>query len=46
MAAAQKGDSEAEAGVGSMLFHHLNPPGTGYYAQCEKWPSKPAKFRM
>ena len=37
MAAAQKGDSEAEAGVGSMLFHHLNPPGTGYYAQCEKW---------
>jgi hypothetical protein len=20
-----------------MLFRHLNPPGTGYYAQCEKW---------
>ena len=37
MAAAERGDSEAEAGVGSMLFHHLNPPGTGYYAQCEKW---------
>ena len=37
MAAAQNGDAEAEAGVGSMLFHHLNPPGTGYYAQCEKW---------
>ena len=37
MAAAQRGDSEAEAGVGAMLFHHLNPPGTGYYAQCEKW---------
>jgi TPR repeat protein len=37
IAAAQKGDSEAQAGVGSMLFHHLNPPGTGYYAQCEKW---------
>ena len=37
MAAAQKGDSEAEAGVGAMLFNHLNPPGTGYYAQCEKW---------
>ena len=37
MAAAQKGDSEAEAGVGAMLFNHLNPPGTGFYAQCEKW---------
>lgn len=37
MAAAQKGDAEAEAGIGGMLFHHLNPPGTGYYAQCEKW---------
>jgi TPR repeat protein len=37
MTAAQKGDSEAEAGIGSMLLHHLNPPGTGYYAQCEKW---------
>jgi TPR repeat protein len=37
MAAAQKGDSEAEAGVGAMLFNHVNPPGTGYYAQCEKW---------
>ena len=35
--AAQKGDSEAEAGLGAMLFTHLNPPGTGYYAQCEKW---------
>lgn len=37
MAAAQKGDAEAQAGVGAMLFSHLNPPGTGYYAQCEKW---------
>jgi len=37
MAAAQRGDAEAEAGVGAMLFKHLNPPGTGYYAQCEKW---------
>ena len=37
MAAAQKGNSEAEAGVGAMLFTRLNPPGTGYYAQCEKW---------
>lgn len=37
MAAAQAGDAEAQAGVGAMLFSHLNPPGTGYYAQCEKW---------
>jgi hypothetical protein len=37
MAGAQKGDSEAQAGVGAMLFKHLNPPGTGFYAQCEKW---------
>ena len=37
MAGAQKGNSEAQAGVGAMLFTHLNPPGTGYYAQCEKW---------
>lgn len=37
MTGAQKGDAEAEAGVGAMLFKHLNPPGTGYYAQCEKW---------
>jgi TPR repeat protein len=37
MTAAQAGDAEAQAGVGSMLLTHLNPPGTGYYAQCEKW---------
>jgi TPR repeat protein len=37
MAAAQKGDAEAEAGVGAMLFKKINPPGTGYYAQCEQW---------
>ena len=37
MTDAQKGNSEAQAGVGAMLFNHLNPPGTGYYAQCEKW---------
>jgi TPR repeat protein len=37
MASAQRGDAEAQAGVGAMLFKHLNPPGTGYYAQCEKW---------
>ena len=23
--------------MGAMLFKHLNPPGTGFYAQCEKW---------
>jgi TPR repeat protein len=37
MAAAQAGDAEAQAGLGAMLFSHLNPPGSGYYAQCEKW---------
>jgi hypothetical protein len=37
MAAAQQGDSEAQAGVGAMLFSHLNPPATGFYAQAEKW---------
>ena len=37
MADAQKGNSEAQAGIGAMLFKHINPPGTGYYAQCEKW---------
>jgi len=37
MIAAQKGDSEAQAGVGAMLLNHINPPGTGYWAQCEKW---------
>lgn len=36
-AAAQKGDSYGEFGLGAMLYRHLNPPGTGYYAQCEKW---------
>jgi hypothetical protein len=37
MAGAQKGDADGEAGVGMMLFNKVNPPGTGYYAQCEKW---------
>jgi TPR repeat protein len=37
MVDAQKGNAEAEAGIGAMLFKHLNPPGTGYWAQCEKW---------
>ena len=37
MESAQQGDAEAEAGVGSMLFMKINPPGTGFYAQCEKW---------
>jgi TPR repeat protein len=37
MVDAQKGNSEAQAGIGAMLFKHMNPPGTGYYAQCETW---------
>ena len=37
MESAQQGDAEAQAGVGSMLFMKMNPPGTGFYAQCEKW---------
>jgi TPR repeat protein len=36
-AAAQRGDSDGEFGLGAMLFEHMNPPGTGYYAQCERW---------
>jgi len=35
--AAQQGDSSGEAGLGAMLFFKTNPPGTGYYAQAEKW---------
>ena len=37
MAEAQKGSADGEAAVGSMLFQKTNPPGTGFYAQCEKW---------
>lgn len=37
MAEAQRGNSDGEAAVGSMLFQKTNPPGTGFYAQCEKW---------
>ncbi len=37
MADAQRGDSDAEAAVGSMLFQNSNPPGTGFYKDCEKW---------
>jgi TPR repeat protein len=37
MVAAKKGDSEAQAGVGAMLLRHLNPPGTGTYAESEHW---------
>ena len=37
MADAQKGDSDAEAALGSMLFQNMNPPGTGFYKDCEKW---------
>jgi len=36
-AAAPRGDSDGEFGLGAMLFEHMNPPGTGYYAQCERW---------
>ncbi len=34
---AQRGDSEAEALIGTMLFNRINPPGTGFYPDCEKW---------
>jgi TPR repeat protein len=37
MADAQKGDSDAQAAVGSMLLQNTNPPGTGFYRDCEKW---------
>jgi TPR repeat protein len=37
MADAQKGDSDAQAALGSMLFQNINPPGTGFYKDCEKW---------
>ena len=37
MVAAKKGDPEAQAGVGAMLLRHLNPPGTGTYAESERW---------
>ncbi|HLJ24720.1 MAG TPA: tetratricopeptide repeat protein [Candidatus Acidoferrales bacterium] len=37
MTDAQKGNSDAEAAIGSMLFQNINPPGTGFYKDCEKW---------
>jgi TPR repeat protein len=37
MPAAQQGNSDAQAAIGAMLFLHTNPPGTGFYLQCEKW---------
>jgi TPR repeat protein len=37
MSASQKGDSDGEFGLGAMLYRHVNPPGTDFYAQCEKW---------
>lgn len=37
MPLAMQGNSEAEALVGTMLFQKINPPGTGFYADCEKW---------
>lgn len=43
MESAQRGDAEAQAGVGAMLFEKLNPPGTGIYADCEAWLTRSAK---
>jgi TPR repeat protein len=43
MSDAQKGNSGAEAAVGSMLFQNINPPGTGFYKDCEKWLLSSAK---
>jgi TPR repeat protein len=37
MASAQRGDPDAEAAIGGMLFIKVNPVGTGVYADCEKW---------
>jgi TPR repeat protein len=37
MTSAERGDPAAQAGVGMMLFERLNPPGTGQYADCERW---------
>jgi len=37
MADAQRGNSDAQAAIGSMLFHQMNPPGTGFYKDAEKW---------
>jgi TPR repeat protein len=37
MESAKKGDAEAQAGIGAMLVNKLNPPGTGIYADAEKW---------
>ena len=43
MESAKQGDAEAQAGVGAMLFEKINPPLTGFYADCEQWLSKSAK---
>ncbi len=37
MSSAQQGDSDAQAALGGMLFTKVNPVGTGFYADCEKW---------
>jgi TPR repeat protein len=37
MTGAQQQDAAAETALGAMLLNHMNPPGTGYYAQCEQW---------
>lgn len=43
MESAQRGDAEAQAGVGAMLLEKKNPPGTGIYADCEAWLTRSAK---
>jgi hypothetical protein len=35
--AAQAGNAEAQAAIGSMLYQRQNPPGTGIYADAEEW---------
>ncbi len=37
MTAAKQGDSDGQAALGGMLMNHVNPPGTGFYAQAEQW---------
>ncbi len=39
---AQRGDAEAQAGIGTMLLDRLNPAGTGGYGECESWLAKAA----
>jgi TPR repeat protein len=43
MESAQRGDAEAQAGIGAMLFEKINPPGTGFYSDCEQWLTQSAR---